>query len=247
MNKIFLVSVLAMTLASCGDKEDSLKKAQSTTVNLTTNSHLIKFMDQKAVCDVISTQAIHKLFNSSNDVKTTPSGHASKHSNSVTCNYSWDSADIEQRKEKMMTYMVDNAQGKAEKRPMREIMLKYNFSVRLEEYNRKPESFIPPKLTEEQLQNQISAAKQKAAERLTDQQKKIAGKAANSMMENLLRQNNENISIAGIGDAAYWTAVGGGSLNVLSGNIKLSISPMIADTAEDDIQNARSIADLIIQ
>lgn len=241
MNKILLIPILTVTLSSCGSDEGSA------TVKLATDSQLTKFMVQETVCDVISTAAIQKLFNSSNEIKVSPSGHASKRSTSVTCNYSWDSADIEQRKEKMSTYMINKAQGKTEKIPMREIMLKHNFSVRLEEYNRKPEYFMPAKLTEEQLQKQISDAKKRAEERLTEKQKKIAGKAANSMVENLLRQNNENIKIDGVGDLAYWTTIGGGSLNVLSGNIKLSISPMIADTIEADRQNANTIAKSIIQ
>ena len=49
----------------------------------------------------------------------------------------------------------------------------------------------------------------------------------------------------GIGDSAYWTAVGGGSLVVLSGNSKVSISPMIGDNIEEDIENAKLITRLM--
>ncbi len=239
-----------MFLISCGDKESSRSSSGESSSPIEVKlkaSKLTKYMDKASVCDLVSTDTTQKLFNTSKEISFNASGYASKRSSSVTCNYSWERADVAERKEKFMTYTIDQMQGKVEKIPMRKRALEHNFSVRLEEYKGSPEQFMPAKLTEEQLQRQIASAKEMAAKRLTDEQKKVAGNAANSMMEKLLRQNNENIKIDGVGDSAYWTAVGGGSLVVLSGDMKLSISPMIGDDLEQDMENAKNIALLVLQ
>jgi len=248
MKKIVSISILSLFFSACGggDSSEGSSAPLDTKVSAKVSDSLLsKFMSKSSVCEIISAQAVQKSFNSSYVMTLDPREHKSKYSSSVTCNYSWGRSDAEQRKEKFMTYIVDQMQGKVEKVPMRQRTLEHNFSVRLEAFKGDPENFMPAKLSEEQLQSQISQAKNMAAKRLTDKQKKIAGKAANSMMENMLRQNNENFKVEGIGESAYWTAVGGGSLIVLSGNIKVSISPMIGDTLKEDINNAKIIAQLM--
>jgi hypothetical protein len=249
MKKIVLISILSLYLIACsgGDSSEGSSVALDPKATVKkSGSQLSKFMNKSSVCEIISAEAVQENFKSSNVVTLDPREYKSKYSSSVTCNYSWDRADAEQRKEKFMTYIVDQMQGKIEKVSMRQRTLEHNFSVRLEVYKGSPENFMPAKLSEEQLQSQISQAKKMAAKKLTDKQKEIAGTAANSMMEKMLRQNNENIKVERVGESAYWTAVGGGSLIVLSGDIKVSISPMIADTLKDDINNAKIIAQLII-
>lgn len=248
MNKIILILLLALFLGACGgddSSEGSYASSDTKTSAKVNNSVLNKFMDKSSICDIISVEDVQKSFNSTEVITLEPVGYNSKRSSSVTCNYSWDRADAEARKEKFSSYIIDQMQGKIEKIPMRERTLDHNFSLRLEAYKGQPENFMPAKLSEEELERQISQAQKMAAKRLTDKQKKIAGSAANSMMERLLRQNNENIKVDGVGESAYWTAVGGGSLVVLSGNIKVSISPMIGDSIMEDIENAKLIAQLL--
>jgi len=250
MKNIFTISILAMALSACGGDEAASSdpsKAKSATIKMATNSKLTKFMEQNTVCDVISVETVQKAFKTTLEIKTVSSAYSSKYSNSVTCKYSWVRADAEEREGKAADYLMQQMLGKADKIPMRLRVSEHSFSVRLEEYKAKVENFMPIKLTEEQLEKQIAAANKRAAERLTDEQKKIAGKAATSMMENLLRKNNENIKIDGVGDAAFWTAVAGGGLNVLSGNIKMSITPTIGDNVKQDMKNANTIAKLIVQ
>jgi hypothetical protein len=248
MKKNVLISLLILFLTACGgddSTEESSVSSDSKASAKVSNSLLSKFMDKSSICKIISVEDVQKSFNSTDVITLEPVGYNSKRSSSVTCNYSWGRADAQARKEKFSSYIIDQMQGKIEKIPMRERTLEHNFSLRLEAFKGQPEKFMPAKLSEEQLEKQISQAQKRAAERLSDKQKKIAGKAANSMMERLLRQNNENIKVAGVGDSAYWTTVGGGSLFVLSGNMKVSISPMIGDTLKEDIENAKLIAQLL--
>ena len=248
MKKIVFVLLMVFFLAACGgdSSESSSLQADSKIFSQTSDSPFLSHMNKDSICNLISTQAVQKSFNTTQTITVKPSEHKSKYSNSVSCQYSWNRADEEERKEKFLTYIVDQMQGKIKKTPMRQRALEHNFSLRLESYSGNPKSIMPAKLTEKQLQKQISHAKKRAAERLTDEQKKIAGKAANSMMVSLLRRNNENIKIEGVGDSAFWTSVGKGSLNILSGNAKIILSPMIGNTLEEDVNNAKKIAQLLM-
>jgi hypothetical protein len=49
-----------------------------------------------------------------------------------------------------------------------------------------------------------------------------------------------------VGDKAFWSSVGGGVLNVLSGHTKIFISLMIGDTEEEDLENAKKIIQLLL-
>jgi hypothetical protein len=244
MKKIVSITVLALFLTACGG-DSSEGSTDSMTKAKVSDSLLSKFMDKSSVCNLISAENVQKNFNSTGVITLKPIEYKSKRSNSVTCNYSWDRADANVRKEKFLSYTLDQMQGKVEKTPMRQRILDHNFSIRLETFKGEPENFMPAKLSEEALERRIAQAQNTAAKRLSDKQKKIAGKAANTMMERILRQNNENIKVDGVGDSAYWTAVGGGSLIILSGNVKVSISLMIGDTIKQDIENAKLIAELL--
>ena len=61
-----------------------------------------------------------------------------------------------------------------------------------------------------------------------------------------MKQNNQNEAVEGLGDAAYWTNVGSGGLNVLGGDVQMYIGPMIAETAEADKDHAIAIARAIL-
>ena len=62
------------------------------------------------------------------------------------------------------------------------------------------------------------------------------------MAGNLMRRANERVVIDGVGEAAYWLPMMGGTLNVLEGGYQLSISPIIADDEAGNIEAARKIA-----
>lgn len=242
--------MLTILLTACGNDSTTninseLNSSTDTqeTVKVS-SSKLSKFLTESTICDVISVESIQKAFNSSADIKV--EGNANRYSSGVTCSYTWERADAKEREDKFVNYMIDQMQGKVEKVSMRQRTTEHNFSVRLEEHNGQADYFVPTKLTEEQLQKQIVEAKKRADERLSAEQKKVAGDMAGKMMEKMLRQNNQNEEVSGVGDKAYWSSVAGGGLNVLSGNTKMFISLMIGDTKEEDIQNASKIGRLIL-
>jgi len=251
MKRILILIITAMTiLTACGeDKTSNHSKNANNPKNSSpvkvTESKLSRYMLEDTVCNALSVDNIKKTFNVVTEI--TFEGSTNRYTSGVTCNYSWTRADAKEREEKFMTYIIDQMQGKVEKISMRKRTTKSNISIKIEQFKGNADRFIPAKLTEEQLQKQIENAKKRANDRLSDEQKKVAGGMANNMMEKMLRQNNQNETIEGIGDGAYWSPVAGGGLSVLSGNTKMFISLMIGDTQEQDIDNAKKIAQLILK
>ena len=255
--KIKLLSVLSLLLilVSCENSSDQASipnlapKTQSSEVSeMTTeiqsksNSKIGSFMQAGKICEILSANEVKTTFNIQSELRAEESNYGT-----LTCSYSWEPEDIEERRTQFLSNMQNAASGTAGKTSMREKLLDVNFTVALSEYSGTAKTFVPVKLSEEQLQQQIERAKEQAAKRLTDKQKEILGDSGANMMESMLRKNNNNLAVEGIGDAAYWSHVGQGSLHVLSGNINMIISPMIARTMEEDIDNAKSIAQLILK
>ena len=125
--------------------------------------------------------------------------------------------------------------------------LKYRINVSVRNTQASPNSFVPAKLTEDQLQARINAADKMVQKRLTDKQKMAVHKTG---MENLagkmLRAANEREVVNGIGDAAYWSPLGNGSLHVLAGRTALTISPSIADDQAGNLEVAKKVFTIIL-
>lgn len=252
MKTTLVLVTSALILAGCGgdggDNKSSVASAevsQNQASNKATgdSSKLKQFMNADNICDVISTTDIQQLFQTS----ATIDGSGFNHSNRYSCTYTWDKSDKDAREKLMMENMMQAAQGKAERLSMRLKMPTNQITITLSESKKSIANFMPPVLTEKQLADRIKMAKDAANKRLSDKQKEVAGDAANSMVERLMKQSNQNQKIDGVGDVAYWTAVGTGGLNVLLGEVEIYIGPMIADTANEDIENAKNIANILLQ
>jgi hypothetical protein len=242
--KIICLSSLFL-LAACGsDNSDSKttsssKSSESPNItNSVSSSKLTKFMSEDKICGILAIEDIQKLFNTSTLIETSASSFRSNSS----CSYSWERSDKAERQKKFMEDARNAAMGTGKRLSMREKVMDYSFTITLSESKQKKEHFVPRKLTEEQLQVQIDTARKAAEKRLTKKQKEIAGDAATSMIEGMLRKSNQNQEVNGVGDAAYWSVIGQGNLNVLIGNVKIVIAPMIADTEEADIEIAKKVA-----
>ena len=234
---ICLSSMFLLAACGAGDngEKDSVKASKpnkSSTLAKVSTSNFDKYLSEDKICSLFALEDVKTMFNAVSGIKTTPSSFMKTNS----CDYSWDRADMEEREQNFLNARSDKAIT------MRQKVMSHSFNVALSETKQSKESFVPRKLSDEQLQAQIESAKKAAADRLTDEQKEIAGDAATSMIEGMLRKNNQNQKVDGVGDAAFWSNVGHGSLNVLSGNVKLVISVMISDTVEEDIENAKIIA-----
>jgi hypothetical protein len=242
IKRISCISLLAL-LCACGG--ESTPPAGATNENAATaskNSKLSGLLSEDQICQILSSDTISALAEGATQIKQAPSSYR----DTFTCTYTWPRPDAEERQEAFLAATMASMRGEGKPPSIRERMTDYQITVTAKMSKRSANTFVPPVLSEEQIQAQIDAAKKRAAEKLTDEQKAVAGDAANDMVERLLRKNNENQAVDGIGDAAYWSNLATGSLQVLDGNVELSVSPLLSDTKEADLENAKKIATAIV-
>lgn len=249
--KLLVISSSLFLTACGGDSAENTspkdsqvsQKQQATNANKHQDSQLAQFMSAETICDALPTSTLAALFQTTETIETSGGDYRERYS----CSYSWNKSDKAEREKLMMENIMQTAQGKAEALPMRLKSPNNQITLTLLPSKKTAANFMPPKLTEEQLQARIEAAKKAANKRLTEEQKALAGDAANSMVERLMQQSNQNVTVDGIGDAAFWSETGSGGLNVLVGEIEIYIGPMIADTAAEDLENAKKIAGLLLK
>ena len=249
---ILSVNALFLLLVACGGDSShqqnstsdvAVEKQTEASIVSEKASNLSAYLSADSICAALDVKDLQQMFNTTATIKTNSSSYRNNHS----CSYTWERPDKAEREKILMDSMMKTAHGKSEKIPMRQKSTQYQLSVSLSHSQSNAANFMPAKLSEEQLQARIESAKEMAAKRLTDEQKALAGDAANSMVERMMQQGNQNEEIAGVGDAAYWTRVGSGGLNVLVGDVQIYIGPMIADTEAEDIINAKKIAGLLLK
>lgn len=252
MKPMFIWVLSTLLLTACGGDSvenqptaasSEVKNSQSNGQAAGDSSKLKQFMNAESICDVLSTTEVQQLFQTATTIETSGLNHRSRY----TCSYTWDKQDKAAKEKLMMDNIMQSAQGKAERLPMRLTMPTNQITVTLSETKKSAANFMPPKLTDEQLAERIKMAKEAANKRLTNEQKELAGDMANSMVEKMLTQNNQNQKIDGIGDAAYWTAVSTGGLNILVDGVEIHIGPLVAETAAEDMINAKNIAGLLLK
>lgn len=247
MQRILMAMVCVVTLAACGDKQTeettnttnsgSKSDKVSRSDAAVKPSKLREFMAEGNVCGMLAIQEIQILFNTEQPIESRPSSFRDNYS----CTYSWEPVDKEERQKRFMQTMMAAAKGEAKKLSLRERALEHQITVSLKASQSGPDRFVPRKLSDTEIEAQIKSAKERAAKRLTEEQKEVAGDAANKMVESMLRKANQNTTIDGVGDAAYWSNFGPGSLEVLDGDIHITVSPMVAATKEADIENAKLV------
>lgn len=244
MIKRFISAAMLVALSGCGgDSGNNSNGNDSTSSAIKSNSKLSTYLADASVCNVLSSESLKSLSGGAAEVQQ----RASSYRENFSCTYSWPRADAAEREESMVAAMMASMTGQGPKMTMRDKMTDYQVIVAIQKSSQSADSFVPHTLTEEQITEQVAAAKKRTAERLTEQQKELAGDAANDMVERLLRKNNQNLIVDGVGDAAFWSDLATGTLQVLDGNIKIAISPMMADTKEADLENAKRVATEILK
>lgn len=241
MKKIILLTSLTLTLVACGDQPTATTTANTASTDTTempaTASKLSAYLNQEKICDVLPVAKIKSMFKVEAEITATASNYSDNHS----CSYRWEPADREAREAAMIKDMMASAQGKQAPKSLRERAIDHEITITLSEAKRTAEHFVPPKLTQEQLDAQLARAKKIADERLTAEQKAVAGDAASDMMASLLKKNNQNEEVSGVGDAAYWSKVGAGGLYVLDGKVQVYIAPLITSSEDVDKDYAKQI------
>jgi len=248
MKTRLISTFLALMLCACSsnegtDNKESSKQIENKEQQITAkSSKLHQYMSKEQICDALSINDIQQLFQTTAEIKSAAFDFRSRY----TCSYTWDKTDKTEREQLMFSNSMQVAQGKAEKRPMRLKTPTNQITVTLLNSKKTPANFIPPKLNNKQLEEQIKNVKDTAAKKLSKQQQELGGNMANNMVENLMIQGNQNQAIDDVGDAAYWTSVGSGGLNILVGDVEIYVGPMIADTESEDIENAKKIATVLL-
>lgn len=241
IKKITCLSLIAL-LSACGGESTAPQNQNEPKPVSSSHSKLGRFLSEPQICEILSMDALATFATSQPEINQ----EASAYRDTYTCTYSWPRPDAEERQKKMFEATMASMRGEGEMPSMRERMTDYQITISAKKSQRQASTFVPPVLSEAQMQAQIAAAKERTAKQLTEEQKALAGDAADDMVERLIRKNNENQPVAGVGDAAYWSNLSVGSLQVLAGDIEISISPMLADTKQADIENAKRIATALL-
>ncbi len=243
--RLALCSVPLVLITACGEStapgNESGASSQQASAQAAKRSKLSSYLGDN-ICAILPVAVLQEQFGAPAEVKA----ESSSSSSSPKCEYSWPRPDAEQRKKAMVEQMMQNMQRKEGERiklDVRKMTSDFSIGVSLAESKSNPSTFVPVKLSEDQLQKKIDQATDAANKRLTDEQKKALGEHGfGNMAGNLMRRANERVVIDGVGEAAYWLPMMGGTLNVLEGGYQLSISPIIADDEAGNIEAARKIA-----
>ncbi len=235
-----LPCAIALLLVACGNSgaPDSTTGTSTSPASSAAAAKLAKFQGEN-ICDLVAPAVIEELFSPQAPVEK----EAKTNNRRVSCEYSWERPDAEERREAMMDAMMKSMQaGSGVKFNARQFLTDFSFSVDIKEAKATPATFVPRTLTEQEIQDMAEKAARRAEEKLTDTQKQVLGEGGTkSMTESMLRSANKRTRIEGVGDAAYWAPIAGGSLNILVGNRELSISPQIADDESGNIEAAKKI------
>ncbi|GHA00575.1 hypothetical protein GCM10008090_06820 [Arenicella chitinivorans] len=243
MIKIIICISLIALLSACSRESTAPNNQNHLDAVASNNTKFSTFLSEAQICQILEAEKIAAYTAGQGE----PEKAASSYRETYTCTYTWPRPDAEERQQKVLEATMASMRGEGERLSMRERMTDYQITISARQSKRNANTFVPQVLTEAQIQAQIETAKKRAAERLTDEQKAVAGSAADDMVERLIRKNNENQRVKGIGDAAYWSNLSSGSLQVLAGDIELSISPMLADSKQADMENAKQIAVTILK
>ena len=242
MNTRIIITGMLLVLSACGgESNDSAQGGNSANSAKSADSALNAYLASDKVCDILSAARLQSISGGASEINKRDASYREN----FACTYSWPRPDAAEREKNMVQATIASMTGNGPKMTLRDRMTDFEVTIAIQKSERSANSFVPRKLTEAQMEEQLAAAKKRTEETLTDQQKKLAGDAANSMVERLLRKNNENEVVAGIGDAAFWSSLGMGSLQVLDGNVQLTISPIMADTKQADMEKAKQVATLL--
>ena len=199
------------------------------------------------ICDILPVSVLQQEFAAPADLTGKPFNSRRQSS----CSFSWPRPDAEERKQAMMKQMMQNMQKKQGEQPkldIRSLSPDYTVSISLMETKATAATFVPVKLDEAELQKRIDQATDAANKRLTDAQKKAVGKdGVGNMAASMIRKTNERVVIDGVGDAAYWLPIMGGSLSVLAGGYQITVTPNLADDDQENIEAARKVAAAVLR
>ncbi len=246
--KTITLILTSLILMSCSDDSNQSSSSQASKSSAPTiavkESKLVGFINKENPCNLIlPTEKLKQGLNIQTEIRISGSAHKG----TLYCDYNWDKADKAERNEKYKFYLSDRMSKKVEEVSKRLRATTSSFRITLSETKARADRFVPPPKSEAEIQRLVDRATKRASDALTDEQKALAGDAANEMVASLIRKSNQTTEIKNVGDAAYWSNLTGGILYVLDGNARIEISIIqIGNTMEEDMGNATKIAKLLV-
>lgn len=240
----FLIALVSLFVFACGGKQTEATSATDTENNSAKeqaeamvekklkDAGAYEFLTEDKPCEVLTMEMVKAVFN--------PTAEVSK-SDVYGCNYEWDRPNRAEIDEQMR------------KAPLKEMMkFKPTFTVDLiisKANGATPERFMPKKISKAQQEEIAEKANEKANEQLTDEQKEVVGEdMAKDFTKSLIDKinNAEYVKVEGVGDAAYWNPIGGGSLMVLAGGKILTLGVFVDEDLDKNIEKAKELAQKIL-
>lgn len=250
--KSFLLFVFIFLCSCKGESpQEPSKKAYSDTNDDTINtgthtkkmSELYSFMSESHICEVIDQQKLIKIFN----IKTKLNTSAHETNGNFSCDYFWEFPDhVVYSRLQLMSEMRNS--GQTNESLFRRLSYgSGQLGITLIRSKRKANNFIPPKLSKQEQKSYIKQAKATARKRQINDRNALGPEAVEKAINGMIDENYQNLIIEDLGEAAYWSPIRDGTLNVYINGIEIIIMPMIADTKEEDLDNASKIYHLLNQ
>ncbi|WP_291727813.1 hypothetical protein [Bernardetia sp.] len=235
-----LIACVSLFVFACGGK-----KAETTSTTDTENSSAeeqaqtmvektlkeagaYEFLTTDKPCEVLTMAMVKEVFSPTVEVQQ---------SDVYGCNYEWDRPNAAEIQEQMR---------KASLKDMMKFKPTFTVNFTISKANGvTPERFMPKKISKAQ-QEEIA---KKANEKLTDEQKEAVGEdLAEDFTKSLIDKvnNAEFTPVEGVGDAAYWNPIGGGSLMVLAGDKILTLGVFVDEDLDKNIAKSKELAQKIL-
>lgn len=248
--KQFIILTLVIVLSACSAETNSEQAVTNKAMTINNQSaqnpvktqavntqgvDLSTYMKDDTICSIMAEADLVKMFNVPGKIVTEV-----EHSGAATCRYSWHYGSLEARKQATNNSHNNNF-GQQSKYNARAISNEARLIISLAPAEKPVTEFVPEILSEAVIDAQVEQFKKDTTQLATSIEPSKLNQLAQKRKQALMKKNQMNIQIDAVGDAAYWTQIGGGGLHVLVGQAHVYISPLIATTVGGDIENAIAV------
>ncbi len=240
----FLIALISLFVFACGGKKNegtsttdtenssAEEQAEAMVEKTLKDAGAYEFLTEDKPCEVLTMAMVKEVMNPQAEVEK---------SDAYGCIYEWDRPNRAEIDEQM------------KKAPLKEITkFRPTFTVDLmisKANGATPERFMPKKMSKQQQDAIAEKTVEEANKKLTDKQKKVIGDdAAKAFTKKMLDKvnNAEYVTVEGVGDAAYWSPIGGGNLMVLAGDKVLTLGVFVDEDLDKNIVKAKELAQKIL-
>ncbi|WP_338793640.1 hypothetical protein [Bernardetia sp. MNP-M8] len=260
---LFLI-FLVISFSSCQNKktnENSQENATNSSISEEITSSNSASVSSKASefqtkpCELLTEEIIKKYVTIDKEIEKEFFEYKdSKYPMPARCSYSWKKPNADEATKnsvKEVGKMV-KTDGKHEM-DMKKMTPDYSIAISIHNYAGSAQSFIPIKLTDEQIEAQARKSKEMAMKNKTFQnmnaadQEKVTNLAAEKTRNTLTNMRDKTVVVEGIGEAAYWNPTGfDNTFMILSGGKSINLEIYVSPNREENIEIAKKIAKEIL-